>query len=130
MDDVAALLELHELERTAHLNGDAALMGSLFGEVIHEASAGEVRTLTHEQLQRRFADSWATLRYLEWSDVQPPIVGVFGNTGWMLARVHARRVASGGGALPDFDASWIAIYEKRDDGWKLIAVSSSVVEVP
>jgi hypothetical protein len=129
MEDVAALLALHEVQRTAHLTGDAALMGSVFGDVIHEASGGEVRTLTHDQLEGRFVESFATRRYLEWSDVRPPIVGVSGTLAWMLVRVHARRVAMAGGALPDFDASWIAIYEKRDDAWKLAAISSSVVEV-
>jgi hypothetical protein len=129
VDDVAALLAVHEVQRAAHLTGDAALMGSVFGDVIHEASGGEVRTLTHDQLQDRFAGSFATRRYLEWSDVQPPIVGVSGNLGWMLVRVYARRVATEGGVLPDFDASWIAIYEKHDNGWKLSAISSSVVEV-
>jgi hypothetical protein len=128
VDDVAALLAVHEVQRTAHLTGDASLMGSVFGETIHEASAGEVRTLTHDQLERRFAESFATRRYLEWSDVEPPMVGVSGSLAWMLVRVHARRVALDGSAMPDFDASWIAIYQKRDDAWKLTAISSSVVE--
>jgi hypothetical protein len=127
-DDVRALLELHEAERTAHLEGDARLIGSLFGDVIHEVSGGEVRSLTAADLERRFADSWARLRYLEWSDIEPPIVGVSGDTGWMLVRVHARRVSMDGAPLPDFDAAWIGIYERKGGAWKLRAISSSLVE--
>jgi hypothetical protein len=130
VDDVTALLAVHDVQRTAHLTGDARLMGSIFGDTIREASSGEVRTLTRDQLERRFAESFATRRYLEWSDVQPPIVGVSGSLAWMLVRVHARRVGLDGGALPDFNASWIAIYEKRDDAWTLTAIASSVVELP
>jgi hypothetical protein len=128
MDDAAAVLSLHEVQRTAHLNGDAQLMGSVFGDLIDEASGGEIRTLTHEELEGRFAQSFATRQYLEWSDVQPPVIGVSGNIAWMLVRVHARRVAADGGPLPDFDAAWIAIYERREGAWKLRAISSSLVE--
>jgi hypothetical protein len=127
-DDVRALLDLHESERTAHLEGDARLMGSLFGDVIHEVSGGEARSLSGADLERRFAESWTRLRYLEWSDVEPPIVGVAGDTGWMLVRVHARRVTTEGEPLPDFDAAWIGIYERTGGAWKLRAISSSVVE--
>jgi hypothetical protein len=127
-DDQHALLELHEVERRAHLAGDARLMGSLFGPVIHEASGGEVRVLSGAALEDRFADAWTRIRYIEWADVQPPILGVQGDTGWMLVRVHARRETVDGAPLPDFDAAWIAVYERLDGFWKLRAVSSSVVE--
>jgi hypothetical protein len=126
-DDERALLELHEVDRRAHLTGDAELMGTLFGEEIHEASGGEIRRLTGAELEARFRDAWSTIRYLEWSDPVPPLVGVSGDTAWMLARVHARRQLVTGEALPDFDAAWLGVYERSSDGWKLRAVSSSVV---
>jgi hypothetical protein len=127
MDDVRALLEVHEIQRRAHLAGDGRLMGSVFGDVIHEASGGEIRVLTGPELQQRFVDRFAEVRYVEWADVEPPLVEVDGDTAWMLLHVRARRTDAAGAPLPDFDASWIAIYERRRDGWKLRAISSSVV---
>lgn len=127
-DDVRALLDVHEVQRRAHLEGDGRLMGTVFGDVIHEASDGEVRVMTGTELERRFMKRFAEVRYLEWSDVEPPLVEVAGDTAWMLVRVHARRTDAAGAPLPDFDASWIAIYDRAAAGWKLRAIASSVVE--
>jgi hypothetical protein len=127
-DDERALLELHEVERRAHLEGDARLMGTLFGAEIHEASGGQVRVLTGAELEHRFAEAWTRIRYLEWTDVEPPVVGVDGDTAWMLVRVHARRETVDGKSLPDFDAAWVGIYERLAGRWLLRVVSSSVVE--
>ena len=128
MGDLDALLAVHEVERRAHLEGDADLFATVFGEEIVEASGGEVRTLTREQLRERFAGAFSRVRYLEWSDTVAPIGAVLGDTGWLMVRVHARRETIDGEPLPDFDAAWIAIYERREGSWGLRAISSSVVE--
>ena len=127
-DDVRALLDVHEVQRRAHLEGDGRSMASVFGDVIHEASGGAVRTMTGAELERRFTERFAQVRYLEWSDVEPPLIEVAGDTAWMLVRVHAHRTDAAGAPLPDFGASWIAIYERSGAGWKLRAIASSVVE--
>ena len=86
--------------------------------------------MTGHQLRDRFADLFTRVRYLEWFDSVPPLVGISGDLGWMLVRIHARRVSANGTRLPDFDAAWIAVYERAGGQWTLRAISSSVVETP
>lgn len=129
MDDVAALIELHEVQRRAHLIGDADLLATVFADEIRESSRGETSTLTRESMRDRFRSYFAAMRYLEWADVEPPFVRVVGSLAWMLVRVRARRVDLAGAPIPGFEASWIAIYEQTDGRWAMTGIASSVVEI-
>lgn len=131
--DREALLELHARERRAHLEGDAALIASVFADDVWEAGRGQLRRESRAEAERRFREYFGTVRYSVWDDLQPPHVWIApdGMSGWMAIHIEARLAAAGeDGAEREvvFESAWIAVYEKRGGEWQMVGVSSSVVE--
>jgi hypothetical protein len=75
---------------------------------------------------------FARVRYLEWSDIAPPLIRISpdGQMGWMAANVRARYIER---AKPEagekaFKSSWIATYQRQGCEWKMTGNSSAVVD--
>ena len=130
--DHDALLTVHELERRAHLEGDARLLASTFADHIWEASRGQLTRLSRADVEERFRAYFATVRYSVWDDLLAPHVWVApeGRSGWMAVHIEARLTGTGGDAPSnrEFESAWIATYEKVDGRWLMTGIASSVVE--
>jgi hypothetical protein len=128
----AELRETHETSRRAHLEGNAELMEPGMADQAVIVSKGEVSLNTREKMISFFESYFATVKYLEWSDVTPPLVSVSpdGKMGWMAVQVRARyldrrRPEAGEKA---FRSSWIATYDRIDCQWRMSGNSSAVVD--
>jgi hypothetical protein len=128
--DDAALLDLHERDRRAHLTGDATLLASGVGEMLTDSSRGRIQRLSRDDFRERFADYFQQVRYARWEDVEPPVVTVSadGSQAWMAIHIQAELTTLEGQARR-FDSSWIAIYEKDAEGWRMVGIASSVLDV-
>jgi Domain of unknown function (DUF4440) len=127
--DEAALLALHGRERQAHLQGDAELLASGVGAHLVDSSRGSLQRLSREEFRARFADYFGRVRYSRWDDIEPPAVSVSadGTQAWMAVHIEAELMAD---AEPRrFESSWIAAYERSDDGWLMVGIASSVVDL-
>jgi hypothetical protein len=98
-----------------------------------EASRGGLTRLARADVRDRFAAYFESVRYSRWDDLQPPHVAVSadGKSAWMAVEIEARmtsREESGAEQQVDFESSWIAVYEKVNDSWQMVGISSSVVE--
>jgi len=133
------LLELHALERRAHLEGDARLLGSTFADEIWEAGRGQLTRLSRDDLEQRFAAYFESVRYSVWDDLQPPHVSISddGRYAWMAAHIEAQLTVAGkvsadgtrsSGVQRRFESAWIAAYEKRGGHWQMVGIASSVVD--
>jgi uncharacterized protein (TIGR02246 family) len=131
-DDRRALLELHDRERRAHLEGDAEMIASVFADEVWQAGRGQLRLESRAEVEQRFRAYFATVRYSVWDDLQPPHVWVSddGRSGWMAVHIEGRLIASEGDSEREaaFESAWIATYEKLDGRWQMVGVSSSVIE--
>jgi hypothetical protein len=126
-----ALLQLHRRAREAHLKGDAALLAADASDFL-ELSGGEMHQVTRDQLRDMFTRVFQTRQYHTWDDVTPPVVHISkdGKMAWMAVHIKATLTM----LQPQkreraFQSSWIATYEKRSDGWKMVAISSSVADL-
>jgi len=128
--DQAALLELHEQDRQAHLRGDAELLASAVAEVLIDSSRGGIQRSSRDEFRERFAGYFRRVRYARWDDVDPPVVSVSadGSQAWMAIHIEAD-LATLDGEARRFQSSWIAAYEKRERGWVLVGIGSSVADV-
>jgi hypothetical protein len=128
--DEVALLELHERDRRAHLGGDATLLASGVADVLVDSSRGGVQRLSRDEFRARFADYFERVRYSRWDDLEPPIVSVSpdGSQAWMAVHIGADLTTLDAEARR-FESSWIAAYEKRGDGWLMVGIGSSVIDV-
>ena len=127
----AAILQMHETARRAHLTGDAALLASGEADQVLNLHDGDIQHVSRDDVRRRFEQVFASVQYLEWSDVEPPVIRVSsdGRMAWMAVKIHAR-VRDKTGKISAFISSWISTYEKRAGGWLMVAISSAVKDVP
>jgi hypothetical protein len=134
-DDTQLLLELHAQDRRAHLAGDADLLAAGMADHIWEASRGQLTRLARSDVRDRFASYFGAVRYARWDDLLAPHVHVSadGHTSWMAIHIEAEvRAADQAEESPSrrFESSWIATYQKLDGSWRMVGISSSVVDRP
>jgi hypothetical protein len=127
----AELRAAHEVQRRAHLDGNADLMAPGTADEMVLVSNGILSVSPKEKVISFFKGYFARVRYLEWSDVGPSVVNVSpdGQVGWMAVQVRARYVER---AKPEagekaFKSSWIATYQRVGCQWKMTGNASDVV---
>ena len=128
----AELRAAHEMDRRAHLEGNAELMAPGMADQVAVLSNGNLSVNPKEKMISFFKGYFARVKYLEWADAAPPIINVSpdGQVGWMAVKVRARYLER---AKPDtgekaFKSSWISTYRRVGCEWKLTANSSAVVD--
>ena len=72
----AALLELHEAQRRAHLAEDAEALVSLFADDYAELADGVVRHPTRAECRARFQGYFDAVEFLAWEDTTPPEIAL------------------------------------------------------
>jgi ketosteroid isomerase-like protein len=129
--DQQKILALHEQARRAHLQGDAKLLADTVADSLVNVQAGEVETLTRDQLRQQFEERFRKVKYSLWEDVAAPSIHISpdGKMTWAVIQIHAKYRDRNGAALGDeheFRSSWIATFEKQGDFWRMAAISSGV----
>ncbi len=127
----AGLRAAHEMQRRAHLEGNAELMAPGMADQMVLVSNGELSVNPKEKTIAFFKTYFGRVKYLEWSDAAPAVVTVSpdGQIGWMAVKVRARYVER---AKPEagekaFKSSWIATYQRVGCEWKMTGNASAVV---
>lgn len=125
-----ALLELHERARVAHLEGDPELLISMFADDIVMVNDGRVQRPTREESLQRFSGYLESVRFLEWSDISPPVIRISddGTMAYVIVQKRVRLVTADSG--PDTEQeqtvfAWTETYEKRGGVWKITSVTST-----
>jgi hypothetical protein len=131
--DRTFLLRLHARERQAHLQGNANLLATGLADRIVNVENGEVEIRSRQEVRHHFAEYFGRVKYTSWDDVQPPIVRISPDKhmAWMVIQIKAQLADTSGpraGKPREFISSWISTFEKQDGEWRMIAVSSGLVE--
>lgn len=128
----AGLRAAHETARRAHLEGDAELMAPELADQVVLVSKGDLSVIPRDGLISFFKAYFARVKYLEWSDSEPPRIDVSpdGQMGWMSVKVRARYLER---AKPEagekaFKSSWIATYRRIGCEWRMTGNASAVVD--
>src|SRR6185295_6946734 len=87
---VETLLRLRQQARVAHVLGDAHLLTKGFSRDYQELNRGSWSRPRREEAERRFSRYFASVRFLEWEDVRPPIVSVSPDSQWAEIIVDKR----------------------------------------
>lgn len=128
--DRAALLQLHALAQTAHLEKRADLLVASFADSLLSVSQGAVTIRTPAQNRARFQAYFDRSTFLEWADLAPPVIRISpdGNMAYVIVQKRVRLSAadsSGQQRLEHTIFAWLEAYEKRDGRWTLMAVVST-----
>jgi hypothetical protein len=128
--DRAALLRLHDLAQTAHLDKRPDLLVASFADSLLNISRGAVTVRTPTESRARFQAYFDRSTFLEWADLAPPIIRISpdGQMAYVIVqkRVRLNALDSAGVQRPVHTIfAWVELYEKRGSRWTLMAVAST-----
>jgi hypothetical protein len=130
VEDRAALLRLHELAQTAHLEKRPDLLVASFADSFLNVARGAVTMRNPAENQARFQAYFDRSTFVEWADLAPPIIRISpdGQMAYVIVQKSVRLSAldSLGVPRPEHTVfAWVALYEKRNGSWRLMAVAST-----
>ncbi len=125
----AEILRLHDLDRAAHLKGDAADLVSRLALDLISVAEGKIIRQTREENRKLFEEYFRGSKHTAWDDLEPPVVRVSpdGQMAWAIYRVHSRyeQTRDSKKEVTEFVAAWMSAYEKRNGKWEMTAVAST-----
>lgn len=128
--DLARLMDLHEQQRTGHLTYDAALFAAMFHDPITQLNGGRISTNSKVESMARISGYFGNVQFLEWDDIDPPVVRI-SKDGSMAYRIVHKRVRltfendAGEPEEEDTIFAWMEAWEKIDGAWQIMAVDST-----
>jgi dienelactone hydrolase len=132
---VAEILKIHELDRAAHLHGDANDLCSRLAPELFSVDNGKLTRSSREDNRKRFTKYFGSAQHRLWDDVEPPVIRVSpdANMAWAVYRVHSQYLETkpdGTQKTTNFTAAWMSTYEKQDGQWLMTAVTSTFEPAP
>lgn len=125
---IKKLLELHELQRTAHFNGDVKLLVSILADDFKEISNGKIISPKKEDLVKRFQNYFDTVTFIEWDDINPPIVKVSNDASMAHVYVNKRvKFKTKEQNEESTTFAWTSTFQKIDGNWLMTSITSTVV---
>lgn len=124
------ILAVHNSARAAHFNRDAKLLVSTFADGFADVRNGAVERPDRDQSVSRFEAYFRNSTFIEWDDVEPPVIRVSDDSTLAYTivrkRVKLKTRDSAGAEVEETDVfSWIATYRKIRGAWKLTAIAST-----
>lgn len=129
-DAIATILHMHELDRHAHLKGDAADIESRLDDQIVVVSEGNITTESKEAMYKRFVEVFQKTEHSAWEDVDRSVIKVSqdGTMAWAAFNVRSQyveRQPDGKRRAVDATISWLSTYEKREGHWLMTAAATT-----
>ncbi|MBK6265239.1 nuclear transport factor 2 family protein [Marivirga sp. S37H4] len=124
---IQKLLEIHELQRTAHFNRDAKLLVSIMVENFTEISNGKINSPKKEDLIKRFENYFDAVTFIEWDDINPPIIKISDDVSMAHMYVSKRvklRTKDQTEELTTF--AWTSTFQKVNGNWLMTSITSTV----
>lgn len=128
--DLAILRGLLEQERVAHFTRNPDLLVSLFAEEFINVSAGRVSRPSRADSQARFRAYFERSTFIEWDDLEPPLIRLAGDgsLAYAIVQKRVRLTANDEAGLPQEHLTlfaWVEIWEKETGEWKLKLIAST-----
>ena len=126
----AEIMELHELQRDVHFQKRAADFANLLSENHISVNRGIVSTPTIEENTERFTNYFNSVAFKKWDDVKPPVIR-FSDDGSLSYTIVEKEVIvtyedeTGQQIEGTTNFSWVAIYKKYGEEWKIDCVAST-----
>jgi hypothetical protein len=129
------ILRIHELDRTAHLRGDATDLASRVAPQYVSVADGKITRETRDGTREHFSVYFGTRKHTAWNDVEPPVIHISpdGNMAWATYRVHSKFIEtkSDSSQQPsEFVGAWTSTYERLKGLWLMTSVTSTFEPAP
>ena len=125
----ADLLRSDAIQREAHMTNDAALLTSQIADTLITVQDGKVTRSSNQEVKDKFSRYFESVVYRQWDNLHPPIVHISGDG--TLATVVVNKITEAKDShSPDSTYTtttfaWTSTYQKQDDGWKIISITST-----
>jgi|CXWL01.1.fsa_nt_gi hypothetical protein len=128
--DMAEIMRMHELQKTAHLTYDAELLLGDSPEPPVTLSRGNVIRNTRVEDLARFKNYFSSFNFLEWEDIVPPMIKI-SKDGTIATKIVQKRVrgtrkgSNADTAIQHTVFAWLEVLEKIDGRWRLTTIAST-----
>ena len=124
------LMRLHKEHQKAHLTYDAELFVKSFGENLTQIQRGQVKTNTKEENLKRFENYFANYKFIEWEDINPPVIKISkdGTLATVIVEKRVRGTYKNEKGEEEKDHSifaWLEVWEKIEGKWKIVTIAST-----
>lgn len=129
--DVAELIRLHAKLIDAHLQGDVDSWMAIEADSLISANRGRITYPSKAERRSRRTTYLQNATFERYRDVRDPVVRISddGSQGWLIAEVEVvgtYRDADGTSERMAEVWAWVELYERTQEGWKLVGnVSNS-----
>lgn len=122
----AELLRIHRSDREAHFKTNPELLLQRSPDEMISVNQGKIERAKKEDRQKIFAEYFKGAKYLEWDDLEEPIIRISndGSMAWMITRLKVRRTqadSNGKEQETKFVYAGIMTYERRSGEWIKVA---------
>ncbi len=120
------ILEINRLQRRAHFERNAELLVSIFDDDFVEISNGKMARVTKESAVSRFQPYFDNSEFIEWDDIEPPIVRVSddGSMAYLLVKKRVRLKTKSGNEETSVFA-WTSTFRKKNGKWLMTSIAST-----
>ena len=124
------ILALHHAQRDYHFGKDSVAFAKQLSDQFISVNRGFISQLTFEENLKRYNGYFSTVEFLKWDDLADPIIR-FSDDGSIAYTIVDKEVKityeseSGEQKEETTHYSWVSIYRKYPDGWKIDCVAST-----
>lgn len=127
-EDVNEILRMHYRDRAAHFNRDAGYIFSNFDAEYFSLANGQVNIPDREAGRKRLQAYFDASIFLEWDDIQPPIIRVSedGTMAFLLVNKRVRLLDKNKGDKEEVEVfAWSMSLRKAAGRWKVTSTTST-----
>lgn len=129
-EEINKILALHNLQKEYHLEKKAEAFASLMSSEHLSVNRGEVKNPTKEENTKRFSNYFNAVEFEKWDDLEPPIIRFSDDYTVAYTIVNKDVIVKYPNENNEMikqqtEFSWVAIYKKYKDGWKIDCVAST-----
>lgn len=134
LNDISALLKSNEVQRTAHLTGNAELLAGEIADTMINVSRGHVYKSSNKEIYNRFNNYFKNVEYIKWDDVEDPIIQISNDgtfAGMILKKIILAKHKNTSGEREKGATlfSWSALHKKINGKWKITSNTSTREEL-
>ena len=120
--DLKEIEALDSIQRKAHYEKNAVLLGSIMHDSFYVARNGVISWSNKSQLVKRFTEYFNQTTYLVWENIDRPIVEV---TGGLAVVTYHKKTISTSAAHSKIDTTvfaWASVLKNINGKWKITGI--------
>jgi len=121
-NDPKQLAAVDSVQRKAHYEKDAALLGIIMADSFYVASKGKISRSTKQKMISRFAEYFKETAYSYWENVDTPLVERSGDLA--VATYHKKTISTSprSSAIDTALFAWASVMKKINGRWKITGI--------